>query len=240
MIIGNEILSAQVEDTNLRHMLQRFSDAGYAIDEIRIVRDEEAVISAAIRTLSERSRFLVSTGGVGPTHDDVTLKAYARAFDAPMETHPELETRIREFYGDRLTEASLRMAVTPANTELIYSGASPWPLLKIGNCFALPGLPEVFLKKFEALMDWLPDPPPRYFAAIFTQSHEPEFAHQLAQVQDRFPQVEIGSYPKFNHAEYAAQVTMKSGDTDQLRRVFRALRDYFAERETLVRAQEPG
>jgi len=240
MIIGNEILSAQVEDTNLRHMLRRFGEAGYPIDEVRIVRDDEVVISDTIRHLSGLSEFLISTGGVGPTHDDVTLKAYARAFDAPIQTHPELAGHIRNFYGDKLRPSSLRMAALPANAELVYLDSAVWPLIKIGNCFALPGLPEVFLKKFEALMGVLPAAPPRFAAGIYTSAHEPEFAAELTLVQERFPEVEIGSYPTWKHPEYAAHITMKSGDSAKLRAVYDELRGFFAERQALVRVQDPA
>ena len=239
LIIGNEILSAQVEDINLKHMLGRLNQAGYAIDEVRIVRDDVETISKAIRDLSARSGFMISTGGIGPTHDDVTLKAYARAFGVPLKTHPDLEAKIRAFFKDDVKESTLRMAVVPENTELIFAGSSQWPLIKVANCFVLPGLPEIFFKKFEGVMASLPKAPDRFFGELFTSSREIDFAVVLSEVQGRFPNVEMGSYPTYNHAEYAAHITFKSEHAGSITSAFAELRDFFSEKGRLVRCGEP-
>ena len=235
LIIGNEILSGQVEDSNLKHMLGRLNRSGYTVDEVRVIRDETPIISQAIRELSQRSRFVVSTGGIGPTHDDVTLEAYAQAFGVPLISHPRLVQKIRDFFGDTVKESSLRMALVPENIELIETGPKRWPLLKVGNCFVLPGLPEVFLKKFDAVMAVLPEAPDAYFCEIFTRSMETDFAVFLSEAQDRFPNVELGSYPTFDQIDFAARITLKSGDPKSMDTVFEELRAFFSEKQTLVR-----
>ncbi len=240
LIIGNEILSAQVEDVNLKYMLGKLNKAGYVIDEVRIVRDDIPVIASALRELSSVSRFVVSTGGVGPTHDDVTFAAYAKAFDMPLEMHSDLEQRIRGFFREQTTEASLRMAMVPKGAELIISGSSSWPIVKVANCFVLPGLPEVFFKKFDGVMAWLPEPPGRFFAQLQTKLPEVDFAETLTQLQMKHPVVEIGSYPTYDHSHHAASLTFKSEDLEQLTRVFQTMRGFFRERDSLVDVQEPG
>jgi len=239
LIIGNEILSAQVEDVNLKYMLGKLNKAGYVIDEVRIVRDDVPVIAGALKELSAHSQFVISTGGVGPTHDDVTFQAYAAAFDMPLEMHAELEQRIRGFFGEETTSASLRMAVVPRGTELIISGPSSWPIVKVANCFVLPGLPEVFFKKFDGVLAWLPQPPDRYFAQLRTQSPEVDFAAELTTLQEAHPQVEIGSYPTYDHTHHAASLTFKSGDLSVLNAVFNHMRAFFLERDSLVDVDEP-
>ena len=239
LIIGNEILSAQVEDTNLKHMLASLNAAGYAIDEVRVVRDEEPVISEAIRALSNRSRFVISTGGIGPTHDDVTLQAYAHAFGVPLIRHPDLMEKIRGFFGNDIKESTLRLAMVPENTELIHTQSSSWPIIKVANCFVLPGLPEIFVKKFAGVMETLPPVPERFYAELCTSAQEVDFAVGLTDVQARFPSVEIGSYPTFGRKEFSARVTLKSQNIDDIRTAFDTLHTHFREIQALVSSSVP-
>ncbi len=238
LIIGNEILSAQVEDINLKHMLGKLNQAGYVIDEVRIVRDDVETIGKAIRELSATSTYVISSGGIGPTHDDVTLDAFARAFGVSLITHPELERKIRDYFKDEVKESSLRMAIVPENTELVPTKSS-WPLIKVANCFVLPGLPEIFIRKFEGIMAFLPKAPNRYFAQIFTATHETDFADVLARLQTRFPAVEMGSYPTYEHSEYAARITFKSEDVATIRDAFGKMYAHFEEKHSLVRTEPP-
>ena len=239
LIIGNEILSAQVEETNLAHMLAAFKRSGHQVDEVRIVRDEVHLISEAIGDLSARSTYLISTGGVGPTHDDVTLKAYAEAFDSPLHYHPEMVQKIQDYFKGQAQESALRMANVPGNTELVYTGTSAWPIFKVANCFVLPGLPEVFVKKFEGVMSWLPAVADRYFAELFTSAMESEFAHMLAEEQRNHDQVEIGSYPTYNHPDYAAHVTLKGTNHQLINDLYQRLLAWFQEHGSLVAANQP-
>ncbi len=240
LIIGNEILSAQVEDTNLRHMFRKLNQAGYHIEEARFVRDEEETISEAVRELSRKSEFVISTGGIGPTHDDVTLKAFARAFDVPLIQHPELLEKVRSFFGDDIKPSGLRLTMVPQNTTLVYAGPSKWPIIQVANCFVLPGLPEIFYQKFEGVLEALPPVPPRYFAALFTRSRETDFADQLTESQGEFPDVELGSYPTYEHAQFAAQVTFKGASLERIQQAFDHLKNLFSGWDTLVDWTEPG
>ncbi|CAM2067165.1 MoCF-biosynth domain-containing protein [Sulfidibacter corallicola] len=239
LIIGNEILSAQIEETNLKHMLRELAIAGYAVDEVRMVRDDREVIAAAIRELSRNSRYVISSGGVGPTHDDVTLEAYGEAFGSELYLHPDLEAGIRKYYGDRITAAALRLARVPRNTELVYAGSSKWPIIKVENCFVLPGLPEIFVKKLEGVIQVLPSVPRRYYAELLTSAEEGVFAGELHAFQAQFPQIEIGSYPRFDQSHHAAKVTLKGNDVEALDRLFNLLTKYFTRSQSLVASSAP-
>lgn len=240
LIIGNEILSNQVKDHNLKVMLEELNARSYAIDEVRIVRDDLETISRAVRELAGRSRFLISTGGVGPTHDDITFEAYAHAFGLPLCLQPELEARLRAWAGDKpVKESMLRMARMPSETVLIDLGPNTWPLVQVRNCFVLPGLPEVFDKKFRALLDVLPPTAKRYFAEVLTQAAETEFAAELTDIQLQFPTVEMGSYPTYDRSDYAAQVTFKGTDREQVCAAHAQFENLIRERGSLVRSHPP-
>lgn len=241
LIIGNEILSNQVEDHNLKVMLAELNARSYPIDEVRIVRDEIETISGAIRELSAKSRFLISTGGVGPTHDDITFEAYAHAFDVALEVNVELETRLRKWLGDKpMKESMLRMVRLPTNTQLVDLGPNTWPLVQVANCYVLPGLPEVFDKKFKGVLQVLPEVPHRWFAEVFTSSDETDFAAVLTVIQASFPQVEIGSYPTYDRSEFAAHITFKGTDQTALTGAFDRLVSEIQGLGTLVRVGEPA
>ena len=240
LIIGNEILSAQVEDTNLKTMLARFNQEGYPVDEVRVVRDDMDQIAASVRELSSKSRYLVSTGGIGPTHDDITLEAYALAFNQPLILHPKLEGRIRSYFRDKVEPSSLRMARVPKNTVLADMGSSSWPIIRVENCFILPGLPEVFYKKFEGVLNLLPKVEAFHRAALFTGSDETVFAKTLTDCQAAFPEVEIGSYPTFDRTVYAAKVTINGKREQSVKAVFVRLKAEFTGLGSLVRWEAPN
>ena len=239
LIIGNEILSHQVQDTNLKHMLEHFSKRGIPVDEARIIRDHIDLISEAIRELSARSRYVISTGGLGPTHDDVTLKAYARAYNVPMVLHPELDQRLKDYFGERYNEATRQMAVIPENTELVFSGQLSWPIIKVANCYVLPGLPEIFERKFVGVLEDLPPVPDYFRADIYTTNDENSFAEMLSRIQEQYPEVEIGSYPTFQHPEYSAHLTFKGDNRASLNEAHKEMETLFRERNTLVRSIVP-
>jgi len=239
IIIGNEILSGRVRDTNLAHMLDALAARSYTVDEVRIIPDDVAIIRDAVRALSRRSELVISTGGVGPTHDDVTLESYAVAFDQPLIVHPELERRIRAYFGENLKESALRMARVPANTELIDAGPRSWPLIKVCNCFVLPGLPEVFVKKFETVLALLPAVPEHIYGELFTSLDESSFAAFLAECQEAFAEVEIGSYPTFDRSSYAAKVTLKGTDARPVHAAFDRIRIHFEQANVLVEVNDP-
>jgi len=240
LIIGNEILSNQVQDHNLKVMLAELNKRSYKIDEVRIIRDDMDTISNSVRELSAQSTYLISTGGVGPTHDDITLEAYARAFDVPLKVNAQLEARLRQWLQDKpMKESLLRMVRMPENVELVDLGPKTWPLVKVKNCFVLPGLPEVFDKKFKGLLDVLPPVAKRFFAEAYTTSDETDFAAGLTHIQEAFPDVEIGSYPSYNNPDFAAHVTLKGTHVDLLQSAFRQVTRLFEESNSLVRATPP-
>lgn len=240
LIIGNEILSHQIEDRNLKRMLESLNAASYPIDEVRIVRDGVEIIGDAVRALSSQSDIVISSGGVGPTHDDVTFEAYSYAFDSPLVLNEDLKTRMQRWFGEGdLKESMLRMARIPACSELVELGPKSWPLIKVKNCYVLPGLPEVFNKKFDAMLELLPAVAPRLAAELSTSHDETVFAEALTVIDNTFPSVEVGSYPTYDRSDYAARVTLKSTDEVAINQAFEALYKLFEDLDSLVTYKTP-
>lgn len=239
LIIGNEILSAQVVDFNLKYMLPRLAKAGYQVDEVRIVRDTLPGITQSILDLSSHSQFLISTGGIGPTHDDLTMKAYAEAFQCGLNQNPVLEAKIRQHYGAKLRPEHLRHAILPDIAELLPSGNPTWPLVKVANCFVLPGLPEAFLKKFPGILMALPTIPTWHFAAVMALCGEALFAEALTGIQNQFADVEIGSYPNWHRDDYRAKITMKGRNIAQLTTAFQRIKTLILNLDSLASVVEP-
>lgn len=240
LIIGNEILSSQVDNSNLRHMLHSFAEHNLTVDEVRIVRDCVAAIKGAINELRAASQFVISSGGLGPTHDDVTMKAYAEAFQVSLTLHPELERRMRKHFGDRLKPAHLTMAMLPENAQLIDTGAHRFPLVQVGNCFALPGLPELFLEKLDFLITRLPGGPTLFYAEILTHAAETTFAESLAHASEAYPDVEIGSYPKFDRSDFSAKITLKASNETSITACYEDLVTYFQNAGLFLSARQPA
>jgi molybdopterin-biosynthesis enzyme MoeA-like protein len=177
-----------------------------------------------------------TSGGVGPTHDDVTLPAVAKAFDRTLVRAPEIEQLIRGYHGERTTEDHLRMADVPEGARLIASLDVPWPTVAIENVYVMPGVPEIFRMKFGALRSELSGGRSFVTGAVYTQCDEGEIAAQLAAVAARYPDTFVGSYPRFRGSEYKLKLTV---DGEDELRVKAALADItaFIPRDKLVRIE---
>lgn len=222
LVIGDEILSGKVEDANARLLIGELRELGVALRRILIVPDEVEDVAAAVRELSARFDHVFTSGGVGPTHDDVTIIGIARAFDTAVIRHPELERRLNAYFGANADESKLRMADVPGNAELIEMPDWRWPVLVCGNVYILPGVPELFSKKFMAIRERFRVEP--FFAkAIYTLEDEFDIAESLREVADANPLVAIGSYPNFSSPDYKVKVTLESKDNLALERAVEVL-----------------
>jgi molybdenum cofactor synthesis domain-containing protein len=202
LVIGNEILSGKVQDENARYLIGELRRLGVSLRRIEIVPDVVAEIAASVRALSARFDHLFTSGGVGPTHDDVTLEAVAAAFGMPVVRNAQLERLLRDGYGERLHERDLRMADLPAGARLESGPGSPgasWPVVVVRNVWILPGVPSIFRRKFEAVRE-LFRAAPIHGRALYSRAGEGEIAGALDETVAAFPAVEIGSYPQSDAA----------------------------------------
>ncbi len=212
LVIGNEILTGKVVEENVPFLARELFGLGITLSRIVVCADDEAVIAADVRALGQAHDILFTSGGVGPTHDDVTIPAIARAFDRPLVRDPVLEARIREHFGARTTDGHLRMAEMPQGGELVASEKMSWPVLRVENVWVLPGVPQIFRLKFDLVRDRLARGAPFLTRAIFTRCDEGEIAALLAEVESRVPGVAIGSYPRLSDPEYTVKITVDGRD----------------------------
>jgi FAD synthetase len=218
LLIGNEILSGKVEEQNARYLVRELRALGVVVSRIEVIPDEADDIAATARQLSARFDVVFSSGGVGPTHDDVTLPAMAAAFGMGMVRNTELESLLRAAFGARLHERDLRMADIPDGARLEYgprgrqSGAgSPWPVVVVRNIWVLPGVPEIFRRKFESVRELFRSAP-IFGRAVYSREGEGPIAAALDAVVAEFPTVEIGSYPHPGAPDYKVKITLVGRD----------------------------
>src|SRR6185295_17173098 len=153
VVIGNEILTGKSDDKNASFLIGELYRLGVALRRIVVIPDDLDLISREVIQCSKEFDYVFTSGGVGPTHDDVTIEGVARAFGREVVRHPELEAMLRGYFGDGIDDARLRMADAPTGSELIREGDLRWPVLAVENVVVLPGVPELFRKKFEAIKE---------------------------------------------------------------------------------------
>lgn len=212
LVIGNELLSGKVEEQNLLELSRLLRKLGIRFVRAVLVPDDVPVIAREVAELSRTTDVVFTSGGVGPTHDDVTIEAVARAFGVDTVIDPLLEGLLRRSYGEHLTEAHLRMAAVPRGAKLVSANDAHWPATLMHNVFVLPGVPEIFRMKLEAVQTHLTGSEPFVSRAAFMSLEELELKAVLDGVVARHPEVEIGSYPKWRDANYRTKVTFDARD----------------------------
>lgn len=235
LVIGDEILSGKTEDLNARLLIGELRELGVSLKRICVVPDEVDDVAATIREMSPRFDYVFTSGGVGPTHDDVTLAGIARGFDLPIVRHPKLEVLIRGYFGDRTDDSHLLMANVPEGAELIDGPDIRWPILCVRNVYILPGVPEHFRRKFLAIRERF-RVAPFFNHAIFTLEDEFDLADNLRAVATEHPLVAIGSYPNFSSDEYRVKLTLESKDAAALDAAVSRLMDLL-NRDKFVRGE---
>ncbi|MFN8543133.1 MAG: competence/damage-inducible protein A [Candidatus Binatia bacterium] len=222
IVIGNEILSGKVQDSNAPFLTRELRALGVELRRIVTVPDDLDDIAAAVREFRVRFDINFTSGGVGPTHDDVTMEGIARGLERRVIRHPAIEATLRGFYKDRINAARLRLADVPEGTELIVDGRLGFPTIKCENFYILPGIPELFEQKFHSLRDRFASAP-YHLRVVYTRDGEGTIAEHLNATLAAFPQLLLGSYPRMDDTEYAVKLTLESKDRDYVERAFHHL-----------------
>jgi molybdenum cofactor synthesis domain-containing protein len=214
LIIGDEILSGRIQDRNVAPIAVWLNLQGIRLGEVRVVPDDSAMIVEAANALRRRFDYLFTTGGIGPTHDDITVDALAEALGVPVIVHPAARAALELYYESRggLTEARLRMARVPEGAELI---ANPWsgaPGIRWGNVFILAGVPHIAAAMLEALSGKLEGGRPLVSRTIGCDVPESEVAELLAATEKAHEGCQIGSYPFFREGRVGANFVIRSTD----------------------------
>lgn len=235
IIIGNEILSGKVADTNSGFLAEQLRAAGVWLQRIVVIPDEVEVIADLVRSYQPAYDVVFTSGGVGPTHDDVTIAGVARGLDRAVVRHPELVGKLREFFGDRLDDARLKMAEVVEGTELLHDENVSFPTMRVENLYILPGIPEIFREKLKAIRQSL-QTTPFFLRVIYTRAGESSIAGFLHRTLEQFPDLLLGSYPKLGDPEYRVRLTLESKDQQYLENAFRTLVDMLPA-DTVVRTE---
>jgi molybdenum cofactor synthesis domain-containing protein len=217
VLIGNEILSGKVVDANASYLCRELRALGVSVRKIAVVPDEIDLIAAEVGEFSRAHDVVFTSGGVGPTHDDVTMEGVARAIGVPMVRDPRLVALIAKHARGPLNEARLRMADVPEGSELVAGERLMFPAVVARNVYILPGVPEIFRQKFEALKERFRDAP-YFLASIFVAIGEGTLADYLNDLLRGHPDLMLGSYPEFDNAEYKVKVTLESKDRGLMER----------------------
>lgn len=223
LIIGNELLTGKVQDRNLAALASELFELGIALRRVVICTDDVDVIVRDLNELRRDHDFVFTSGGVGPTHDDVTLEAVAQAFDQRLGRSPRLEALLEEHFGDRLTPDHLRMADLPEGATLVSGGEQGWPTVRVDNVYVLPGLPEVFRLKLPIIREELGGGTPFISRSVATRSDEGVIAPLLRRLADQHPRISIGSYPRWDDGPVKVMVTFDGRDTAQIDHAVAAL-----------------
>lgn len=219
IIIGNEILSGRTQDINLNWLAKSLNDAGVRLREARVVADDPEAILEAVNACRTRYDYVFTTGGIGPTHDDITSECIARALDLPFVRNPEAVAILTEYYGDKLNEARLSMCDMPDGAELIPNPVSAAPGYRIENIFVLAGVPRIMQAMFDYVKPLLEGGAPMHSETISTFLTEGTIADGLTAIQDRFPDVEIGSYPFVKDGKLGTSLVARHIDLHRLTEV---------------------
>jgi molybdenum cofactor synthesis domain-containing protein len=214
-VIGDEILSGRTQDKNVAQLANWLNAQGIRLAEVRIVPDDIGRIAEAVNALRAAHDYLFTTGGIGPTHDDITVDAIAHAFGVEVEVHPEARAILEDYYRDRpggLNEARLRMARVPKGAELIANPSSGAPGVKLDNVYILAGVPYIAASMMEALSGKLEGGRPMVSVTVGARAAESEVAELLRETEAAHPGVAIGSYPFFKDGGYGANFVIRSDD----------------------------
>jgi molybdenum cofactor synthesis domain-containing protein len=222
VVIGNEILSGKVVDTNSHFLATELRSVGVSLQRIAVVPDDLAQIGREVEVCRREYDLVFTSGGVGPTHDDITIEGIARALGRRVVRHPVIEEKLRGFYGDKINDARLKMAEIPEGAELITDVSLNFPTIKVENIYILPGIPEIFQQKVASLKARFAGVP-YTLKVIYTSAGEGTIAEFLNETLRVFPELMLGSYPKIGHPEYAVRVTLESKDARYVERAFEHL-----------------
>ncbi|PPR76629.1 MAG: Nicotinamide-nucleotide amidohydrolase PncC [Alphaproteobacteria bacterium MarineAlpha2_Bin1] len=221
IIIGNEILSGRTEDKNISYVAKSLTQSGIRLNEVRVIGDIEEEIVISINNFRNRFDYVFTTGGIGPTHDDITTQSIAKAFGVKNILNPDAYKILLDYYGDRskINESRMRMAYAPEGSELIYNDISKAPGFKKENVFILAGVPKIMMSMLDAVLPTLEKG--RRLNSIELDAKVPEgvIAPELTAIQEKHEETDIGSYPYYENDKAGTVLVLRSTDMVALKKV---------------------
>ena len=214
VIIGNEILSGRTQDANLNYLAKQLTSMGIQMSEVRAIRDDMDEIIDAVNSLRKRFDYVFTTGGIGPTHDDITSKSIAKAFNLSYGYHKEAYAILEKYYGkSKFNDGRKKMAKMPRTSQLIYNPSSAAPGFKIKNIFCLPGVPSILQSMIVNCQKFLIKGKVKSSVSIYLETVESNIAKELGKIQRKyFKDIDIGSYPFFRLGKIGVAIVLRSSN----------------------------
>ncbi len=219
IVIGNEVLSGRTKDANLPFLAERLNQLGIRLREARIVADVEDAIAEAVNQCRDRFDYVFTTGGIGPTHDDITAACVAKAFGAPLIQNPEAVAILEQHYENtdhELNEARLRMANTPQGAELLVNPVSRAPGFRMDNVYVMAGVPRIMQAMFDGFKYTLRGGVVMLSRAVACDVGEGNMAAGLTEIQNDYPNIDVGSYPFFKAGGFGTTIVLRGPDAAEL------------------------
>ncbi len=229
LIIGTEILSGKVTEENIRPLSRVLRGRGIPLERVLMIPDEKELLIKEIQQLSSQFELVVTSGGIGPTHDDLTVHCAAAALGRKVVRDPQLTELAEEHFGRSLSEGEARLTEVPEGAELMSAPHLKWPALRIENLWLLPGVPQYFQEKLKAIEHHLQGPSAIHSAEILCRSDELSLLGPITELVAAFPGVEIGCYPLFFSEYGKTRLTFDGQDQELIELCLQKARELFAE-----------
>ena len=222
LVIGNEILSGKVTDTNSPYLCRELRLLGVDVERILTIPDDVGVIAREVRSMSDSYDWVFTSGGIGPTHDDLTMDGVAAAFGRRVVRNESIAGRIARAQGHEPNESQLKMAMVPEGSLLVDAGDLWFPVVIVDNVYVLPGIPELLRKKFESVRERFRGVPV-LLKRVFVKRRESDIAGSLHELLAEFPELMLGSYPRIGEEAFHVLLTLESRDAGYLQRALDSL-----------------
>lgn len=236
LVIGNEVLAGRTADANLNYIARRLGETGIDLEEARVVRDEKSAIAEALNALRKVYSYVFTTGGIGPTHDDITIASVAAAFGVAVERSLQVEEKIKSNYASTFTSATLRMADFPAGARIVWHGETFPPGCIMENVVILAGSPRYMQVMFEAALPLLQQGEPQHMRQVDAWILESHIAEKLEAIQARYPDLDIGSYPYRIEGRAGTALVCRGAVQKDVERAFREICEALEEMGAELRA----
>jgi len=239
IVIGNEILSGRTQDVNVSFLAKWLNNLGVKVGEVRIIKDNEDDIVNCVREYKNKFKYVFTTGGIGPTHDDITSKSIAKAFNLKYGFHKEAFNILEKYYKPgEFTEGRKKMAKIPSKASLIYNPSSGAPGFKVKNVFCLPGVPSILESMVAGLKNKIIGGKKILSKTISVNTVESEIAKPLEDVQNRFRNIEIGSYPFFRSGKIGVSIVIRSTEKKQIDECSKQIINFINKKKIQITSRE--
>ena len=239
VIIGNEILSGRTQDVNVSFLTKWLNNLGVSVVEVRIIEDKEESIIKCIKEIKNNFKYIFTTGGIGPTHDDITSNSIAKAFNLSCNYHKEAYEILEKYYkSGEFNEGRKKMAKIPDQAVLIYNPSSGAPGFIIENVFCLPGVPSILKSMVEGLKNKIIGGKKILSKTISVSTVESEIAKPLEGIQNKYKNIEIGSYPFFRLGKVGVSIVMRSTEKNQIDVCFKQIVSFIQRKKIQIMRSE--